>query len=132
MKSKLLISSFIATLVLGFGAVVSSPAVNAFDIKDKSQVCSGGGADSAFCKTDATKNPIYGPDGIITKVTQVLAVFIGVAAVIVLVIAGISMMTSGGEPNKIATTRRMILFACIGIVVAALGQAIVSFVLSKL
>lgn len=128
MKSKLLISGFGAVLVLSLGSVMFSPATAAaFDPKPPS--CP---ADSPVCKTDMTKNPLYGPDGIITKITQVLTVFIGAVAVIVLIIAGISMMTSGGEPSKIATARRMILYACIGIVVAVLGQAIISFVLSKL
>lgn len=132
MKSKVLALAFIVTLVLGLSLTMPPAPTSAFDIKDKSQTCSSGGSDSAFCKTDVTQNPLYGPNGIITKATQVLSMFVGVVAVFVMVIAGISMMTSGGEPNKIATARRMILYACIGIVVAVLGQAIVSFVLTRL
>lgn len=129
MRSKLLISisGFVMVLALGFGVAIFSPTTSAFEVKPPS--CPEG---SVICETNPTKNPIYGPDGIITKVTQVLTVFVGVVAVFVLVLAGISMMTSGGEPNKIATARRMVLYACIGIVVAVLGQAIVSFVLTKL
>ncbi len=132
MKNKLLALGLVAVLVLGFSFATSVSTASAFDVKDRSQACSGGGSDSAFCKTDVTQNPLYGPNGIITKATQVLSMFVGVVAVFVMVIAGISMMTSGGEPNKIATARRMILYACIGIVVAVLGQAIVSFVLTRL
>lgn len=88
-------------------------------------------AESAGCPANKS-NPFYGPNGLITKVTKVLAIFTGVAAVFVLVIAGISFMTSGGEPSKIATARRMVLYAVVGIMVAVLAQGVASYVLSKL
>ena len=67
------------------------------------------------------------------KVTiSIMSFVIGATGVIMIIIAGISMVTSGGDPQKVASARRSVLFALIGLTIAALAEVIVVFVLSKL
>jgi len=87
---------------------------------------------SSVCKEKGnTGNPLVGPEGIITKVIQILVIILGIAAVIVIMVAGLSFVLSGGDPAKIATARNAIIYASVGLVVAVLAQTLVVFVLKK-
>ena len=99
-------------------------------------VCTNNGiSDSAVCK-DAkdgqTKNPLFGPDGVLTKVISVLSIVTAIIAVIIIIIAGIRFVLSGGDPQKVASARNTIIYAAVGLAVAALAQALVQLILDKL
>jgi len=90
---------------------------------------------SAVCKDAVdgqTKNPLFGPEGILTRAINVLSFVIAIIAVIVIIVAGIRFMLSQGEPQKITSARNTIIYAGVGLAVAALAQAIVQLVLNKL
>lgn len=57
-------------------------------------------------------------------------VFILVVAVstIVIIIAGISFITSQGDPQKTKNARNTIIYAVVGIIIAALATSIIRFV----
>lgn len=88
-------------------------------------------ASSVCLEKGKTDNPLVGPDGIITKVIQILVIILGIAAVIVIMVAGLSFVLSSGDPAKIATARNAIIYASVGLVVAVLAQTLVVFVLKK-
>jgi hypothetical protein len=50
----------------------------------------------------------------------------------VIVIAGLQMIISGGEPQKVAKARQTIIYAIVGLIVAIFGQFIVGFILERL
>lgn len=81
---------------------------------------------------DSSRNPIVGPDGILTKVISILALVLGVISVIVIIIAGIRMATSQGNPQTVSSVRNQIIYAAVGIAVAVLAQSIVVFVIRRL
>ena len=87
--------------------------------------------DSSVCDAKAD-NPLYGPNGVITKATQILGIVVGIAAVIMIIIAGFKYITSGGDPNGVNSAKNTILYAVIGLVIALSAQAIALFVLKKL
>lgn len=88
---------------------------------------------SAYCNNqNDSDNPLYGPDGIVTRVTQFATIAAGVVSVIVLILGGIKFITSGGSPQSVTSARNTILYASIGIVITLMAQGVVSFVLSKL
>lgn len=92
-------------------------------------------ADTAACKDSQagkTSNPLYGPDGALTKVISVLSTVLAIIAVIVLIIAGIKYSLSGGDGAKVTTARNTIIYAAVGIVVAGVAQALVNLVLKRL
>lgn len=55
---------------------------------------------------------------------------VGVIAVVVIIIGGISFITSQGDAPKVTKARNTILYGIVGMVIAILSFAIVNFVLS--
>ncbi|MET0779277.1 MAG: hypothetical protein ABWY71_00425 [Candidatus Saccharimonadales bacterium] len=90
-----------------------------------------------ICKdnqTSATEanNPIFGSNGIITAAIRLLSLLIGIMAVIIIVVEGFRMVLAGGDANTAAQARTGIVWACVGLIVALLAQALVALVLNKL
>lgn len=79
-----------------------------------------------------SNNSIYGPDGAVGKIVRILSIVIGVAAVIVLIVAGIQYMTSGGDANGVNNAKNAIIYALIGLLVAVLAQVFIYFIIGKL
>lgn len=68
--------------------------------------------------------------GTVQKAINVVLSVVGVVAVVVLIVGGISFITSQGDAGKVAKARNTILYGVVGLVVALLSFAIVNFVLS--
>jgi len=119
-----------ATLLSGALLFAAVPAGVAFD--PLGDVCSGSGGSSAPCQTTSGRSSLIGPDGIITKVTRLVSIAVGLIAVIVIMIAGFRFITSSGDPNTITSARNTILYAVIGLVIAVIAQLIVVFILQRL
>ena len=56
---------------------------------------------------------------------------VGVAAVIVIIVAGLKYVTSSGNPSAVSSAKTTILYAVIGLVIAITAYAIVNFVLKS-
>lgn len=94
--------------------------------------CDGTAKNSSICNDiDSSGNPLFGPDGILTKVARIFGILTGVISVFMIIISGLRYVTSSGDAAKTATARQGIMYAAIGIIVAAVAGAIVQFVLSK-
>lgn len=65
---------------------------------------------------------------VIVQIIKVVLSFIALLAVIMIVIAGIVWMTSGGNPERVATARKMIFSAIIGLIVIIFSYLIVEFI----
>lgn len=68
---------------------------------------------------------------IIKLVINIFSLVVGLAAVIMIIIGGLKYITSGGDSGNIQSAKNTILYAIIGLVVVALAQFIVRFVLSR-
>ena len=86
---------------------------------------------SAACDNVSNSNPLTGPDGILHKVTLIIAIIAGIAAVIVLVIAGFQFVVSGGDAQKVANARGAIIGTIVGLVLVALASSILTFVIGR-
>lgn len=135
MKRLLLLLTTLLTLFASPALVYASDEVR-FDPQSTSTNniggCTGAAADSALCK-DISKegNPLFGPDGILTKVANIFALLTGVIAVFMMIISGLRYIMSGGDPTKTKSAKDGIMYSAIGIAVAVSARAIVMFVLSK-
>ncbi len=67
----------------------------------------------------------------ITAVVNVLLLIVGIAAVFMLIVAGLMYTLSGGDPDRIKTAKNMIVYSLVGVVIAFGGRAIIAFVLSN-
>lgn len=77
-------------------------------------------------------NSIYGKNGILMKITRIVSLAVGVASVIVIIIGGIKYVVSQGDANAVTSAKNTVLYAIIGLVIAASAQAIIVLVLNKL
>lgn len=126
-----------ATLLLVPVAVpvmVSADSTSNADISK----CLQTGANLSTPSNDATcdgglpaTNPNDRVNGIIKTVINVFSLVVGVVAVIMIIAGGFRYITSGGDSGKIGGAKNTIIYAIIGLVVVALAQIIVQFVLGK-
>lgn len=90
----------------------------------KGQVLQGVGNTGGNCSDE-------GVNSVLSAVVNILSIIVGVAAVIVIVISGLRFITSGGESGKVAAAKNGLIYALVGLIIAALAQVIVHFVLFR-
>lgn len=132
---KLLLNVVAAALtVVGLGAVASmSPAVYA---DGGSYYCPGTGqwvSDLSACSDFTENNPSNNNNlmGTVNTIINVIIGIVGFVAVVMMIMGGISFITSQGDSTKVAKARNTILYGVVGLIVAILAFAIVNFVLSS-
>jgi hypothetical protein len=92
----------------------------------------GNGANTSTACSAGTTDPITGPNGILKKVSLVLATVAGITAVVIIIVGGFQIVTSAGDASKVASGRKSILGAIIGLIIVVLAESIVLFVVNKL
>lgn len=113
--------------------LIPSPVYAAGNVDVFSEVCKNNANKSAVCKeTKSTENPLFGPNGVITYAIKFMSVLVGVAAVIILILAGLKFITSGSNPQDVSKAREMIIYAIAGIIIALTAQIIVNFFLNRI
>ena len=126
----LLVAIFAAITLLS-PVVVSAQYTGPFD-----EVCNDpgtGGSQSVVCRNrNNQQNPLLGPQGIFTRAITIIAWIIGLASVIVIVIAGLKYVTSAGDPKGVESAKNTIIYAAIGILIFIFAQAILYFVIRRL
>lgn len=68
---------------------------------------------------------------IITQVVRIFSAIVGVVSIIMIIYGGFKYISSGGDSGKVTEAKNTIIYAVIGLVVVALAQFIVKFVLDK-
>ncbi len=69
--------------------------------------------------------------GIVTDMINIFSVVVGIISVIMIIYGGFKYITSGGDSGNVTGAKNTIIYAVIGLVVVALAQFIVQFVLNK-
>lgn len=96
-----------------------------------------GESDEAFAKRQATEGCTANGanedslNGLVGKIVNIISIIVGIIAVIMIIIGGFKYITSGGDAGKVTSAKNTILYAVIGIVIVALAQFIVKFVLGQ-
>ncbi len=81
---------------------------------------------------DTTLPEIQASPDNVQKILQLLFGVIGAIAMIWIIIAGIQLTTSQGDPQSAARARQTIIYAVIGLVITLSAEAIVTFVLGRI
>lgn len=128
-KLKLLIVSLVATFGLAAPLAVVPMAYAAADVPVA--VCSG----ATNLSLDPTGGDCSAQDNtfntLITKIVNIFSVIVGLIAVLMIIFGGFRYITSGGDSTKVNSAKNTILYAIIGLIIVALAQVIVKFVLNK-
>lgn len=70
-------------------------------------------------------------DRIIKTIINLFSLVVGVVSVIMIIVGGLKYITSGGDSSSVTGAKNTILYAIIGLVIVALSQVIVRFILSR-
>lgn len=126
-KLQTLVVAVLTFFMIGVsGLSLAVPTVVEAQSKDK--VCEGVGlASNGQGCAEAAGQPTVA--SVITNAINILSIVIGVISVIMVIIGGLKYITSAGDSGKVSSAKDTILYAVIGLVVVALAQVIVRFVL---
>lgn len=92
------------------------------------EVCKGVALTGGNCDPEPAGT---GVSGIIKTVINLLSLIVGVVAVIMIVIGGLKYVISSGDSGNVTSAKNTILFALVGLVIVALAQVLVRFVLTR-
>jgi hypothetical protein len=127
------IKLFAATLLLAVPLMV--PVAASADITNS--LCGGilaanGNDASGNCTTANTDTAGNSLANLASAIINIFSIIVGVISVIMIIVGGFRYVTSGGESNNVSGAKNTIIYAIIGLVIVALAQFIVKFVLSKI
>ena len=71
-------------------------------------------------------------EGMVQKIINVILYIVGILAVVMVIFGGVQYTTSVGDQAKVTKAKNTILYGLIGLVVAILAYAIVTFVVDKI
>lgn len=89
------------------------------------------------CGTDNTAGVPQGADpgttleDTIANVVNIISLVIGAAAVVMIIVGGFRYITSAGKQESVVAAKNTIVYAIIGLIIVALAQTIVRFVLHE-
>jgi len=121
-----------ATVAVGSIAYAATPPAEQQVINDN--LCKGSNLDLSSSGAAACSDQTGAGDSVtsvIKKVITILSVIIGAIAVVMIIIGGFRYVTSAGNAEGTKSARNTILYAIVGLVVVALAQIIVHFVLNS-
>jgi len=87
------------------------------------------GSDSGGCGATTTNS--NGLAGIAKTILNIFSWVVGIVSVIMIIMGGFRYITSGGDSGKVTSAKNTIVYAIIGLIIVALAQVIVAFVVNK-
>jgi len=130
-KSVLSIAAVLSlAVVLSATPALAANCCSATNLTAKQQIkC---GADTASGNSCApTPNPGQGIQNTIKDVIDILSLAGGALAVIMIIVGGLRYVTSAGNQEGTKAAKNTIIYAVVGLVIIAVAQIIVQFVLNK-
>jgi hypothetical protein len=103
-----------------------SPAVSA---QSKADVCKGVDAAANAANACADGGQL---NRLITNAITLLSYVVGIVAVVMIIVAGFKYITASGDSNNIASAKNTLIFAIVGLVIAASARIIIGFVASRI
>ena len=126
-------SNVLLSLVLAAGVVVPVAPVVVHAAADiQGSLCAGANLDAeGNCDQGSIDEATTSVNDIMTDVINIFSLVVGVVSVIMIIIGGLKYITSAGDSGNVSGAKNTILYAIIGLVIVALSQIIVRFVLAK-
>jgi ABC-type Fe3+ transport system permease subunit len=115
----------LAIMMAGFVAVpLSVSACGNGSGSSQDQVLNGVGESGGTCNSAGVTNTV-------AQAVNILSLIVGIAAIIVIIVSGLRYITSGGDSAKVGAAKNTLIYALIGVAIAALAQFLVHFVLNR-
>lgn len=129
------IKASLLTMIIAFGVIggivlpptaFAAPSDVIWESCDRAE-----SARSPLCSNPGNQK-LFGPNSIWTNIINTLIFIVGAVAVVMIVIGGLRYTISNGDQSQVTSAKNTILYAVVGIVVAASSYAIVNFVLTRI
>lgn len=126
---------FLTIFALSFVAVpVLLPASASAADNIQNSLCTGinsatGSTDTTCASGTATDNSAL--TNLLSEIVNIFTLVVGVVAVIMIIVGGFKYITSGGEASNVSAAKNTIIYAIVGLIIVALAQVIVHFVVNK-
>jgi hypothetical protein len=126
MRFKRQLYTFASALLLALSVALPATLQRVAAQTPADQVCAGiATASGTGCNgSNTTLNKV------VAAGVNILSVAIGITAVVMIMVAGFKYITAGGDAGSIGSAKNTIIYAIVGLVIVALAQAIVRFVLN--
>ncbi len=91
------------------------------------------GANLSFEENCNSDNTTAGTEvnTIVENVINIISLVVGVVAVVMIIVGGLRYITSGGESGSVTGAKNTIMYAIVGLIVVAMAQLIVRFVVNR-
>lgn len=138
---KLALTTQALVLAFGFGAfsVALTAVTSSGTALAAAAACTGGpdaadpiAAGASCAQANGTSSNLFAQGGVFQTVANTLIFLVGAVAVIFLIIGGLRYVISNGDSKAVEAAKNTILYAIIGIVVAVISFALVSFVITSI
>jgi hypothetical protein len=113
-------------VIFGLGRLAYADCANPADTREAIECGS-----SNSSGVPVTADPERAINNTVWDIINILSVVVGIVAVIMIIVGGFRYISSGGDPNRIASAKNTIIYALIGLLIAAFAQVIVRFVLKQ-
>ncbi len=120
-----------AFVLLGLGGTLLVP-VQATASQAENNLCRGAGGTPTEGGGCTNPNETRTVRGTIDDIINLLLFLIGVIAVIMIIIGGLRYVLSGGDQSSVSSAKNTIIYAVVGLIVAAMAYAIINFVLDAI
>lgn len=126
LKHKFIAFTSLLLLLFTFSPALASADCSPDTSSTKSAITGG-----INCAAGAGNQSPASLDTTIHNILEVLSTVVGIAAIFMIIVAGLRYITSAGDAEKVKSAKRGLLYAIIGLVIVALAQVIVYFVLTE-
>lgn len=115
----------IAVTAIATGVIIPSLVQSVSAATPADEVCAGiATAAGTGCNgSNTTLNKV------VANGVNILSAVIGIVAVIMIMVGGFRYITAGGDSSKIGAAKNTLIYAIVGLVIVALAQSIVRYVL---
>ncbi|HEX5395340.1 MAG TPA: pilin [Candidatus Saccharimonadales bacterium] len=120
-----------AVLLIGIALVPAVPAAAQTSPEITQGLCAGVNLNVNDTNCNDGGDAVSTINDLIRKTINLLSVIVGVVAVIMIMVGGFRYITSGGSDTGVTSAKNTILYAIIGLIIVALAQLLVRFVLRQ-
>jgi Type IV secretion system pilin len=99
------------------------------DVCNGSQSASGSGGGSTSCASSAVNSSSL--TNLARTITKWFSIIVGAISILMIIYGGFRYITSGGDSGRVGTAKNTLIYAIVGLIIVALAQVIVNFVLTQ-
>jgi len=134
LKLKRYLIVFIAVVTLGVPLLIPATTFACNNIQSElnagAETAATGKSASSGCAYSTGRTTVStGIKNIAIQAVNIISIIVGVVAIIMIIYGGFKYITSGGESNNVSAAKNTLIYAIIGLIIVALAQVIVHWVL---